>query len=131
MIGIDTNVLVRYLVRDDEVQFRKALAIIRREAGARRRILISLIVLLETEWVLRSRYRLAKDDIFAVISGLLDTTDFELESEPSVEEALHAWKKSGGDFTDCLIGVHYRRLGCKATVTFDARTSGLAGFVVA
>ena len=131
MIGIDTNVLVRYLVRDDEAQFTKALAIIRREVAAGRRILISLIVLLETEWVLRSRYRFRKDDILSAVSRLLDTTDFELEYEPSVEEALHVWKKGRADFTDCLIGVHYRRLGCQATVTFDARTSGLAGFVIA
>ena len=131
MIGIDTNVLVRYLIRDDEGQFRKALALIRREAAARRPILISLVVLLETEWVLRSRYRLRKDDIVAAISRLLDTSDFELENEPSVEEALHVWKKNRADFADCLIGVLYRRLGCEATVTFDTRTSNLAGFVIA
>ena len=81
--------------------------------------------------MLRSRYRLRKDDIVAAISRLLDTSDFELESEPSVEEALHVWKKSRADFADCLIGVHYRRLGCEATVTFDTRTSNLAGFVIA
>ena len=85
----------------------------------------------QTEWVLRSRYRLRKDDIVAAISRLLDTSDFELENEPSVEEALHVWKKNRADFADCLIGVHYRRLGCAATVTFDARTSNLAGFVIA
>ena len=82
MIGIDTNVLVRYLVRDDEAQFTKARALIRRETAAGRRILISLVVLLET-------------------------------------------------FADCLIGVHYRRLGCDATVTFHTKTSSLAGFVLA
>ena len=131
MIGIDTNVLVRYLVRDDEVQFTKALALIRRETAAGRRILISLVVLLETEWVLRSRYRLRKDDIRAAISGLLDTSDFDLESEPSVEAALHVWTKSRAEFADCLIGVHYRRLGCEATMTFDTKTSSLAGFVLA
>ena len=125
------NVLVRYLVRDDEAQFTKARALIRRETAAGRRILISLVVLLETESVLRSRYRLRKDNIRAAISGLLDTSDFELESEPSVEAALHVWKKSRADFADCLIGVHYCRLGCEATVTFDTKTSSLAGFVLA
>ena len=60
MLGLDTNVLVRFLVRDHEAQFERARRLIKREVGAREKVLISLLVLLETELVLRSRYGLQK-----------------------------------------------------------------------
>ena len=129
MLGIDTNVLVRFLVRDDEAQFEKARRLIKREVSADEEVLISLLVLLETEWVLRSRYGLHKTAIMAAIVGLLDATELALEDEPAIEEALYTWKDSAADFADCLIGAHHRRLGCRATATFDARAVKLPGFV--
>jgi predicted nucleic-acid-binding protein len=91
--------------------------------------LVSLLVLLETEWVLRSRYELVKSDIVAAFSALLDTADLTFEDEPSVELAVYSWKDSAADFADCLIGARNRRLGCRATATFDAKALKLAGFV--
>ena len=129
MLGLDTNVLVRFLVRDHEAQFERARRLIKREVGAQEKVLISLLVLLETEWVLRSRYGLPKNQIMDAISGLLDATELELEDEPTIEEALYLWKDSAADFADCLIGAHHRRLGCRATATFDARAIKLPGFV--
>ena len=129
MLGIDTNVLVRFLVRDHEAQFERARRLIKREVGAQEKVLISLLVLLETEWVLRSRYGLQKNQIADAISGLLEATELELEDEPSIEEALYLWKDSAADFADCLIVAHHRRLGCRATATFDARAIKLPGFV--
>jgi predicted nucleic-acid-binding protein len=131
MLGLDTNVLVRFLVRDHEAQFQRARRLIKREVGAQERVLISLMVLLETEWVLRSRYGLQKTHVIDAISGLLDATELELEDEPAVEEALYLWKDSAADFADCLIGAHHRRLGCRATATFDSRAAKLTGFVAA
>ena len=129
MLGLDTNVLVRFLVRDDEAQYDKARKLIRREASAGRSVFISLPVLLETEWVLRSRYKLNKTEIIGAISGLLDSTEVEFEDEPGIEQALFIWKDCTADFADCLIGAHNRRLGCGATATFDARAVKLPGFV--
>jgi predicted nucleic-acid-binding protein len=129
MLGLDTNVLVRYLVRDDESQFDKANRLIRRETVGGRSVLVSLLVLLETEWVLRSSYALDKAEIGAVIAGLLDAADVTIEDEAAVEEALYVWRDSSADFADCLIGVRNRRLGCRATATFDARAARLPGFV--
>ena len=129
MLGLDTNVLVRFLVRDHEAQFERARRLIKREVGAQERVLISLMVLLETEWVLRSRYGLQKTHIIDAISGLLDAAELELEDEPAVEEAVYLWKDSAADFADCLIGAHHRRLGCRATATFDARAVKLPGFM--
>ncbi len=129
MLALDTNVLVRFLVRDHEAQFERARRLIKREVGAQEKVLISLLVLLETEWVLRSRYSLQKNQIMDAISGLLDATELELEDEPTIEEALYLWKDSAADFADCLIGAHHRRLGCRATATFDAKAVKLPGFV--
>jgi predicted nucleic-acid-binding protein len=127
MLGIDTNVLVRFLVRDDEGQYEKARRLIQREVSAGEPVFVSLPVLLETQWVLRSRYRLPKADRLAAVSALLDTTDLLFEDEPAVEEALFRWKDSAVEFADCLIFAHNRRAGCHATATFDAKTAGLPG----
>ena len=131
MAALDTNVLVRFLVRDDEVQFEKARKLIQREVTAGRHVFISQLVLLETEWVLRSRYSLPKNLIIEAISGLLGATDVRFEDEPAIEEALFIWKDTTADFADCLIGAQNRRLGCRATVTFDMKASKLPGFVAA
>jgi predicted nucleic-acid-binding protein len=131
MLGIDTNVLVRYLVRDDEAQFEKARKLIRREVATGRRVFVSQLVLLETEWVPCSRYALPKIEIMAAISGLLDATDVQFEDEPAIEEALFVWKDSVAGFADCLIGAQNRRLGCRATASFDAKASKLQGFIAA
>jgi predicted nucleic-acid-binding protein len=129
MLGLDTNVLVRYLVRDDQLQFEKARRLIKRESGKGEPVLVSLVVLLETEWVLRSRYELAKPDILSAFSALLDTADLAFEDEPSIENALYSWKDSVADFADCLVEARNRRLGCEATATFDSKAMKLAGFV--
>jgi predicted nucleic-acid-binding protein len=89
------------------------------------------LVLLETEWVLRSRYGLSKPEIAAAFSGLLDSVELRFEDEHSIEEALFTWKDSSADFADCLIGARHRALGCRATASFDARAAKLPGFIAA
>jgi len=129
MLGVDTNVLVRFLVRDEKAQFEKARKLIKREVAAGRRVFVNQLVLMETEWVLRSRYAVPKNQIIEAISGLLDATDVQFEDEPSIEEALFMWKDTTADFADCLIGTKNRRMGCKATVSFDVKASKLPGFI--
>jgi predicted nucleic-acid-binding protein len=131
MLGIDTNVLVRFLVRDDEAQFERARRLIKRETAAGRRVFINQLVLLETEWVLRSRYKIPKKQIVETFSGLLSANDVQFEDEPTIEEALFIWKDKAANFADCLIGARNRRLGCRATATFDGDATKLMGFVAA
>ena len=128
MLGLDSNVLVRYLVRDDQLQFEKARRLIKRESNKGESVLVSLLVLLETEWVLRSRYELSKPEILSTFSTLLDVADLAFEDEPSVEHALYSWKDSVADFADCLIEARNLRLGCHATATFDGKALKLPGF---
>jgi predicted nucleic-acid-binding protein len=129
MIGLDTNVLVRFLVRDDEDQFERARKLIRREVQHGQPVRISLLVLLETEWVLRSCYKLSKPEILVTFSELLSAVDMSFEDEPSIEEALFVWKDSSAQFADCLIGARHRVLGCTATATFDVDALKLPVFI--
>jgi predicted nucleic-acid-binding protein len=129
MIGLDTNVLVRFLIRDDEAQFERAYNLIRSEARREEFVCISLLVLLETEWVLRSRYKLAKELILETFSELLDAGDIRFEDEPTIARALFMWKNSSAQFADCLIGARHWGLGCTATATFDKGALRLPGFV--
>jgi predicted nucleic-acid-binding protein len=129
MIGLDTNVLVRFLVRDDEEQYERARRRIRREAQAGDPACISLLVLLEAEWVLRSRYKLGKSEILSAFSALLSSMDLRFEDEASIEEALFVWQDSGAQFADCLIGARNRALGAAATATFDQAALKLPYFV--
>ena len=129
MIGLETHVLVRFLLRDDEAQFQKANKLIQREVSDGEGVLVSQLVLLETEWVLRSRYGFSKNQMLEVIASLLDTRDIQLEDEQSVEEAIYQWKEASANFAECLIAARYRRLGYGATATFDIRAVTLAEFV--
>lgn len=124
MLGLDTNVLVRFLVRDDEGQFEKAAGLI----GSESEVFVSLLVVMETEWVLRSRYGYMKEEILGAISGLLEAMEVRFEDESAVEEALFFWKEGAADFADCLIGARNRRAGCLATATFDAKAARQPGY---
>jgi predicted nucleic-acid-binding protein len=131
MIGLDTNVLVRFLVRDDEAQFERARRLIRREASTGEPVLIGLLVMLETEWVLRSRYDLTKLEILTAFSGLLESVEVSFEDESSLEQALFLWKDSNVQFADCLIGARNTALLCRGTASFDTKALRLPGFIAA
>jgi predicted nucleic-acid-binding protein len=129
MLGLDTNVLIRYLVQDDQPQYERARRLIRSEAAKGEPVFLSLLVVPEIEWVLRSRYELLKPEILATFSALLDAVDLAFEDEASVESALYSWKDSTADFADCLIEARNRRLGCRATATLDAKALKVSGFI--
>lgn len=129
MLGIDTNVLVRLLVRDDPAQFACAFDLIKQELVRGQPVLINHLVLLETVWVLQSRYKLDKARLTAMLSSLLDADDVRLEDEASVESALFLWKNASAGFADCLITSKNQRLGCSATATFDVKAARVAGFM--
>jgi len=129
MIGLDTNVLIRFLVEDDPDQSRRARALIERELAQAEPVLISMLVLLETEWVLRSSYALGKSEVAATISSILDAAEVRVEQEPVVERALAQWRDSSANFADCLIGADHAALGCRATVSFDSKAVKLPTFI--
>lgn len=127
MLGIDTNVLVRLLVVDDQAQSRRAQQLVQQAADREGGAWVSLPVLIETEWVLRSRYGMDKAETLRVLVALLETRELAFEDEPAIEEAIHNWKKSRCGFADCLIVAHNRRSGCSVTATFDRHAARLPG----
>ena len=125
MLGIDTNVFVRLLISDDAEQTRRARKLIERSIAQDESVLVSLLVLIETEWVLRSRYELDRRTILSLFRAALESRELSFEDEPAVEEALFHWNDSACGLSDCLIAAHNRQLGCRATATFDAKAARL------
>jgi len=125
MIGIDTNILIRYLTRDDEQQWQQANALIQHNQPC----FIANIVLCELVWVLRgSTYSLGKDEITSTLEALLHSAAFEFENRSLIDQALQRYKQGKADFSDYLIGAISRHAGCTETVSFDGKLKGEKGF---
>jgi predicted nucleic-acid-binding protein len=127
VLGIDTNVVMRLIVRDDAEQTRRARKLVDQSLERDERVLVSLLVLIESEWVLRSSYGFKKDIVLEMFRALLEARELSFEDETAVEEALFRWKESSVGFADCLITAHNRQLGCRATATFDVKATRLPG----
>ncbi len=126
MTGLDTNVLMRYLVQDDPVQSPKATACIE-SFSAEDRGYISLTALVELGWVLTSCYGIDKDGLMRIFETLLRTATLVVDQANTVWKALHLFRSSKADFEDCLILCSSRAAGCEDTVTFDNAAGKLAG----
>ncbi len=125
MIGLDTNVLVRYLTRDDEQQWRQAADLIQQNQPC----FITNIVLCEMVWVLRgASYRFQKNDITSVLEAMLHSAAFEFENRSTVDQALQRYKQGKADFSDYLIGATSQQVGCIETASFDGKLKGEKGF---
>jgi predicted nucleic-acid-binding protein len=118
---------MRLIVRDDAEQTRRARKLIDQSLERDERVLVSLLVLIESEWVLRSSYGFKKDIVLEMFRALLEARELSFEDETAVEEALFRWKESSVGFADCLITAHNRQLGCRATATFDVKAARLPG----
>jgi predicted nucleic-acid-binding protein len=123
VIGLDTNILARYLTQDDPAQSRRANAVIT-EAGRRGdRCAVNTIVLCELVWVLRNAYGVDRDTVAATLEKILDTAQFVIEDKDLVRRALADYRHGPGDFSDYLIGWRNRHAGCSETATFDRALS--------
>jgi predicted nucleic-acid-binding protein len=130
MIGLDTNVLVRYLVQDDPGQSRKAIQVITKQCTRDDPGFINRIVLCELVWVLESAYGYSKNTIVAVLEKLLRTSQLKVEDVQAAWTAFRMYQKGKADFADCLMGTTNRLEGCETTVTLDQAASKLEGFRV-
>ncbi len=125
MFGLDTNVLVRYLLGDDREQAEQAKMAIGQALSSGEPVVVCLLTLLETEWVLRSRAALEKRAIIATFRMLLEARDLKIEEEETLEEALFFYDNHAADFADCLMAAHYTRLGCSSMLSFDRKAAQL------
>ncbi|MBK6728655.1 MAG: type II toxin-antitoxin system VapC family toxin [Xanthomonadales bacterium] len=119
MIGIDTNVLVRYLVQDEPVQARLATRLIQDQLSDRQPGFISIAVLLETLWILRSRYRVAAPERLNLLRMLLDVRQLQVEHRTAVARALMRIDGRGDRFNDALVVEIAREAGCSQVASFD------------
>lgn len=131
MIGLDTNVILRYLLQGDPVQSRSANRIIDRQLTEQDPGFISLVTVLEIVWVLRSLLKQSPAQIAAQIERLLAADTIQIQNEQQVFEAAYALKRSTGEFEDALIGALGAWAGCAATLSFDRKTARLPHFRVA
>ncbi|QHG18395.1 type II toxin-antitoxin system VapC family toxin [Nostoc sp. ATCC 53789] len=125
MIGLDTNILVRYLTKDDEKQWEQAAEII--EGGEQ--CFVANIVICELVWVLRSNtYQFSREEISNTIELMVQCSVFELENRSLVYQALQRFKQGSADSSDYLIGAIAQDYGCSSTVTFDRKLRSERGF---
>jgi predicted nucleic-acid-binding protein len=126
--GLDTNVLVRFLTQDDLRQAAAAKRAIERAGKEDEPLVVSLLTLLEAEWVLRTRAKLSKSAFIVEFRRLfLQASNLIFEDEQAVGWALRLYETSKADFAECLMLAHYQRLGCSTMLTFVAGAAKLPG----
>ncbi len=125
MIGIDTNVLVRYVVRDDAAQAERA-KVVFDELSSEHPGFLSVIVLVETYWVLTRSYDFSQHQTIGVLARLADVAELVVQDAALVHKALQQ-AAAGADFADSLISQAGLAAGCTATITFDRRAAGTGG----
>ena len=119
MIGLDTNVLVRYLTQDDAKQFQEASALLLGLEQHQQSAYLSTITLCETVWVLARAYKIDRAQIVEMFEKLLGTSFFVIEDKDAVREAVDLYRAGKGDFADYLVGVCARNAGSVTVATFD------------
>lgn len=130
MIGLHTNVVLRYLLQDDKKQTRQANEIFDERLSEREPGFLSLACVLEIVWVLRSLLRQDAVQIAAHLEQLLAADSLVVQNEQQVFEAAFALKRGTGEFEDALIGALDAWAGCEKTLTFDRRAGRLPEFEV-
>jgi predicted nucleic-acid-binding protein len=121
MIGLDTNVLVRYLTQDHQEQADKANKLIEQQLSAHQPGYITLITLVEIVWVLESCYEQSKSEILAVVHAVLSTKQLLVEQADIVYLALKRFANGHADFSDALIATLSENSGCHVVFTFDKK----------
>ncbi|KVN06846.1 PIN domain-containing protein [Burkholderia diffusa] len=127
MIGLDTNVLVRYFAQDDAVQSRKATALME-SLSAERPGYVSQIALIEVVCVLGRCYGVEREQVKDIIDSMIGTKELAVEGADTVRKALRVYAASSkADFADCLIARSGHAADCEYTATFDVGAAKVAG----
>ncbi|MCK9520519.1 MAG: type II toxin-antitoxin system VapC family toxin [Dehalococcoidia bacterium] len=129
MIGIDTNVLVRYIMQDDSKQSSKATKLME-SLTVEARGFVSLVSVVELVWVLGGSYDLTRRQVGQVLDVLLRTKEIVVDRADQVLKALRVFNQGSADFADCLIHSIASSAGCDRTMTFDAGAVKSAGMTL-
>jgi len=119
VIGIDTNVLVRYIAQDDPSQSKRASRLIEDECSVVIPGFISLVVLVELVWVSESCYGAARGEVAEMLRRILSIRQLVVQDTETAWKALRLFESSKADFADCLVERVAAAAGCSAVVTFD------------
>ena len=125
--ALDTNVLVRLIVQDDESQAMVVSRWLEQHVRRSESLWVAVTVMLELEWVLRSRYKFAKADVIRAFSSLLTTIELIFESEDALEQALASYEEGGADFGEYLHLALAQDGNALPFWTFDAKASRAVG----
>jgi len=128
MIGLDSNILLRYVTQDDPVQAAQATHVMEHRLTEQEPGFISVVAMAETVWVLERSYRFGNARIAAAIEIMLGAETLVIENEREVFTAMVALKEGRGSFADALIGALCAKAGCSRVVTFDEGALRLPGF---
>jgi predicted nucleic-acid-binding protein len=127
MAALDTNILVRYLVKDDDQQLASTKKLIQVAVKAGETLFVPITVTLELEWVLRTNFKFNKEQVTTTLSSLLASTELTFESEAAAEIALALYKKCSADFSDCMHIALAHIAGESPLWTFDRAASKIDG----
>ena len=128
MIALDTNVIVRFLVRDDEKQARTVYARFKQAEETRETLFVPLLVVLETIWVLESAYDKSRKDILDAFEELQGMPVLEFEKMQVLQTMISEGRKSSADLSDLLIAAAAQCCGCSGGITFDKKAAKSAFF---
>ena len=127
MIALDTNVLLRLWLRDDEAQFQQAAKLLAPMQGQVACILLCDVVLAESVWALRTAYGRSKRDVLLALEATLAQPAYAFEDRSVVNAALHLFRDSSADFADCLVACRSAAAGAEFIATFDRKMKGIPG----
>jgi predicted nucleic-acid-binding protein len=119
VIALDTNLLVRFLVKDDEVQTRRVVALMKRALDRSEALYVCDVVLCELVWVLETSYGVEREEIASNLAKLLRARQLTFRDADLLSRALEAYHKGRGDFADYLIREDARSAGAEIVATFD------------
>lgn len=129
MTGLDTNVLVRYIMQDDSKQAALATRLLE-SLSAEAPGFIALVCVVELAWVLSSAYSLGREQLVEALEMVLRTKELIVESAEIVWKAVRVFRSSHADFADCLIAQSAASAGCAKTVTFDRSAAKSGGMTL-
>lgn len=123
MKAIDTNVLVRFLVRDDELQARTIYNIFKQAEADKEEFFVPLLVVLEMLWVLESVYKIPREEILDSLNELLLMPILKFEAQSVIQGFIFSAREGKVDLSDLLIAHSAKISGCECILTFDKRAS--------
>ncbi len=126
MIGVDTNILIRYIAQDDVAQSRRATKFIENECSADVPGYVGIVVLVEVVWVSESVYGAARGEVADIVRRLLGIKQLVVQDAEIVWQAVRLFESSKADFADCLVMLAAKSDGCDHVMTFD-KQAALAG----